>query len=205
MHARKIVILTAALCGLLLTAACTNDKGQVTDTLTTTLVVQDHGTETGNELESKPESEPKEKVENSEEASKETVVRAPSDQPAKIGEALNYHDMIVAVHSVRESEGDDYLQPQEGNVLKVLDISVENMGDEELVVSSALSFSLSDDSGEMYMPFVTSDIKQSLDGKLAPGEMLQGEIPYEVSKEVKGLELTFMIPLKDGEAVWSIE
>ncbi|UNK18163.1 DUF4352 domain-containing protein [Paenibacillus sp. N3/727] len=204
MTTRKIVILTVAFCGLLLTAACTNDKEQFRETLTTT-VVQNQGTEAGSELESKPESEAVEKVEDSEEASKETVAKAPSDQPASIGEALDYHGMIVTVHSVRESNGDDYLKPQEGNVLKVLDISVENTGDEELVVSSALSFSLSDDSGEMYMPVVTSDIKQSLDGKLAPGDKLQGEIPYEVSKEVKGLKLTYMIPLKDGEAVWTIE
>ncbi|MGM1049096.1 MAG: DUF4352 domain-containing protein [Bacillota bacterium] len=198
MTTRKIMILTAAFCGLLLTAACSNDKEQepVTDTINTT-VERDQGTEAG--------SEPEEKTADSEEISNETIAKAPSDQPASIGEALDYHGMIVTVHSVRESNGDDYLKPQEGNILKVLDISVENTGDEELVVSSALSFSLSDDSGEMYMPVVTSDIKQSLDGKLAPGEKLQGEIPYEVSKEVKGLKLTYMIPLKDGEAVWTIE
>lgn len=201
MTTRRIMILTAALCGLLLTAACSNDKEMEPAADNPPAVVeQDKGTEPA-----EPDSEPEEQTEAPEEDSKEVTAKVPSDEPASIGEALDYHGMIVTVNSVRESKGDDYLKPQEGNVLKVLDITVVNQGDEELVVSSALSFSLSDASGQTYMPSVTSDIKQSLDGKLAPGEKLQGEIPYEVSKEAKDLKLTYMIPLKDGEAVWAIE
>ncbi|WP_158702702.1 DUF4352 domain-containing protein [Paenibacillus faecalis] len=203
MSIRKFMILTVALSSLLLIAACTNDKEQeeVTDTLSTT-VEQDQGTAAENEPESKPENEPEKEAE---EPSEKPAAKAASDQPASIGETLDYHGMIVTVHSVRESKGDDYLKPQPGNTIKVLDVSVENTSDEEQVISSALSFKLSDDSQEMYMPVVTSDIKQSLDGNLAPGETLRGELPYEVSQNSKDLKLTFMIPLKDGEAVWSIE
>lgn len=206
MTTRRRIILTAALCGLMLTAACSNDNKQdsFTETLTTTMIQNDNDekqTDVGSES---PNSE-QENVDSIEIEGYSKDVEEPSDQPASIGEFLNYHGVIVRVDSIRVSEGDDYLKPQKGNVLKVLDITVVNTGDKEQVISSALSFSLTDDSGQTFLPVVTSDIKQSLDGMVAPGETLRGEIPYEVSKNAKDLKLTFAIPLMDGEAVWSLD
>lgn len=205
MTIRKLIIITAAICGLVLTAACSNDKEQepAKDAAPATVEQPEVVVESTTLGQDEQNDENQTDAIISEVYSK--TVQTPSDQPAAIGEWLNYHGMIVKVNSVRDSEGDDYLKPQDGNVLKVLDITVLNKGDKELVVSSALSFSLSDDSGEAHMPVVTSDIKQSLDGMVAPNQVLQGEIPYEVSKNAKDLKLTFSIPLMEGEAVWTIE
>lgn len=204
----KMIILTAALCGLLLTTACSKDKEQEPVKDSTPEVVVESTTlgqdEQSNEDQTNAGNQSDETDLIISEVQSKTI-QPPSDQPAAIGEWLNYHGMMVRVDSVRESTGDDYLKPKEGNVLKVLDITVVNTGDEELVVSSALSFSLTDDSGQAFMPSITSDIKQSLDGKVAPDQVLRGEIPYEVSKSAKDLELIFSIPLKEGEAVWSLE
>lgn len=206
MTTRRMIILTAALCGLMLTAACSNDNKQdtFTETLTTTMIQNDNDEKQAEAGSESPNSE-QENVDSIVMEGYSKDVEAPSDQPASIGEFLNYHGVIVRVDSIRESAGDDYLKPQEGNVLKVLDITVVNTGEKEQVISSALSFSLSDDSGQTHMPVITSDIKQSLDGVVAPDETLRGEIPYEVSKSAKDLKLTFSIPLMDGEAVWSLD
>lgn len=204
MTIRRKIIITATICGLILTTACSNDNNQDSykETLTTTMTQNDKGeeqTDTGNE----PNREPENMDSILTEVQSKTI-EEPSDQPASLGEWLNYHGMIIRVDSIRESTGDDYLKPQEGNVLKVLEITVVNTGDKEQVVSSALSFSLSDDRGQTHMPVVTSDIKQSLDGVVAPDQVLRGEIPYEVSKNAKDLKLTFAIPLMEGEAIWSL-
>ncbi|MFC7678650.1 DUF4352 domain-containing protein [Paenibacillus sp. GCM10028914] len=208
MTIRKMIIITAAICGLVLTAACSNDKEQEPAKEAAPATVEQPEVVVESTTLGQDDQNDENKSDETDAIISEvtsTTVQAPSDQPAAIGEWLNYHGMIVKVNSVRDSEGDDYLKPQEGNVLKVLDITVVNTGDKELVVSSALSFSLSDDSGEAHMPVVTSDIKQSLDGMVAPNQVLQGEIPYEVSKNAKDLKLTFSIPLMEGEAVWTIE
>lgn len=203
MTIRRMIIITAAICGLILTAACSNDNqpDSFKETLTTTMTQNNKGEQVEEPNEPNRESENMDSI-LTEVQSK--TIEEPSDQPASLGEWLNYHGMIIRVDSIRESAGDDYLKPQEGNVLKVLDITVVNTGDKEQVVSSALSFSLSDDRGQTHMPVVTSDIKQSLDGVVAPNQVLRGEIPYEVSKNAKDLKLTFAIPLLEGEAIWSL-
>ncbi|WP_054958062.1 DUF4352 domain-containing protein [Paenibacillus dakarensis] len=206
---RKTMIFTTLLCSLLLMSACSKEtsKDPVTDTAAP--VIQNEEKQNEEAPSEEPQSEePQQNITDSsallQEAQSNTV-KAASDQPAPIGEWLNYHGMVVRVDSVRESAGDDYLKPQEGNVMKVLEITVANIGDKEQVVSSALLFKLSDDSGQTHMPVVTSDIKQSLDGVLAPDQVMQGEIPYEVSKNAKDLKLTFSVPLMEGEAVWTLD
>ena len=201
MEKRKWLLYTAVICGLLLTSACSNDKGK--DDAEAPPVVSESG---GNSQETgtKPQDQEEGNAGTEDKQEVPEDVKKASDEPAAIGEALNYHGMIVKVNGIRDSNGDDYLKPKAGNTLKVLDITVENRSDAEQVVSSANSFDLTDESDKSYMEAITSDIKQSLDGTLAPGQKLQGEIAYEVGKDAKGLKLSYGDPLKEGRAYWAL-
>lgn len=206
MNIRKIILLGGLVCSLMLTAGCAADQEKNAGEDPAPATGQTDSTQPAAEPDKPDAGQEKDKAqEASGEPSKETDAAAPSDKPAAVGESINYHGVIVTVHGIRESKGDDYLKPKEGSVLKVLDITVDNQSDKEQVISSALSFSLSEADGKTHMPFITSDIKQPVEGKLAPGEKLRGEIPYEISKDAKDLKLTFVIPLMEGNAVWALE
>ena len=121
-----------------------------------------------------------------------------------VGDTIDYYGIVITLNGLRESEGDDYKKPQDGNMFKVVDLTVKNNGTEQVVISSALSFALTDDQEVQYTPAISSDV-QTLDGTIAPGEELKGEISYEVAKDAKGLQLSFGDPMKMDRAVWNLE
>lgn len=208
MEKRKWMLYTVVICGLLLTSACSNDKGKddaeaPPAALESGVNSQETGTKPQDQADGDDGAGDKQEVPVDQQEVQQDVKKA-SDEPAAIGEALDYHGMIVKVNGIRDSNGDDYLKPEAGNTLKVLDITVENRSDAQQVVSSANSFDLTDENDKSYMEAITADIKQSLDGTLAPGEKLQGEIAYEVGKDVKGLKLSYGDPLKEGRAYWAL-
>ena len=108
----------------------------------------------------------------------------PIGEPAAVGDTVDYHGTVITLNGVRESEGDEYLKPQPGHTFKVVDITVKNNGQEPLVISSALSFPLTDSSDLNYTVPITDDVKM-LDGTVAPGGELTGEIPYEVKQGLR--------------------
>jgi len=52
-------------------------------------------------------------------------------------------------------------------------------------------FKLSDGEGYSYDQAFGADTKGSLDGELAPGRKMRGELAYEIPKDASGLELIF--------------
>lgn len=109
----------------------------------------------------------------------------------KIGDPIKMGDLIFIVNSIRESNGNDFIKPEEGKVYKIADVTLENVGKESTSVSSMLMFSLSDADGYKYNITIGPDAKGSVDGELQPGRKHRGEVAFEVSKEAKGLELIF--------------
>lgn len=108
-----------------------------------------------------------------------------------VGESIKMGGLICTVNSVRDSKGGDFLRPEEGNIYKIIDITLENMGEESVSISSLLMFSLSDAEGYKYNVTIAPDTKGSIEGELQPGRKLRGEIAFEVPEDAVGLELLF--------------
>ncbi|WP_339295062.1 DUF4352 domain-containing protein [Paenibacillus sp. FSL W7-1279] len=195
---KKVMLATAALFSMLLTAACSNDQADP-PAETPPAVVDSGGTDQTGTSEEQPTAEPQ-----GEDQPADNAEVKPIGEPAAVGDTVDYHGTVITLNGVRESEGDEYLKPQPGHTFKVVDITVKNNGQEPLVISSALSFSLTDSSDLNYTVPITDDVKM-LDGTVAPGGELTGEIPYEVKQGVKGLQLSYGDPMKEGRAIWAVE
>ncbi len=195
---KKVMLASAVLFSMLLTAACSNDQADP-PAETPPAVVDSGGTGQKGTSEEQPPAEPQ-----GEDQPDDNAEVKPIGEPATVGDTVDYHGTVITLNGVRESEGDEYLKPQPGHTFKVVDITVKNNGQEPLVISSALSFSLTDSSDLNYTVPITDDVKM-LDGTIAPGGELTGEIPYEVKQGVKGLQLSYGDPMKEGRAIWSVE
>ncbi len=97
------------------------------------------------------------------------------------------------------------MKPAEGNVYKVIDVTVENKGTEDTVVSSVMNTSLADSDGYKYNISIVTFINNQLDGSVPAGRKLRGQVAYEVPKGAKGLEFIFSDPLTNGQAIWSLK
>lgn len=196
---KKVMLASAALFSMLLTAACSNDE-TAPPAETPPAVVDSEGTDQTGTSEEQPPADPTQ----GEDKPADNAEVKPIGEPAAVGDTVDYHGTVITLNGVRESEGDEYLKPQPGHTFKVVDITVKNNGQEPLVISSALSFSLTDSSDLNYTVPITDDVKM-LDGTIAPGGELTGEIPYEVKQGVKGLQLSYGDPMKEGRAIWTVE
>lgn len=110
---------------------------------------------------------------------------------------MTFNDLIITVNSIKDDQGDDFLKPAEGKVYKIVDVTVENKGTEEAVVSSMLNTSLSDNDGYNYNVAFTTSIENQLDGSVPAGRKLRGQVAYEVPTDASGLEFIFSDPSKN--------
>lgn len=193
---KKVMMAAAVLFTMLLTAACSNEKADNPPAQTPPAAVDSEGTDQKGATEEEPPQE-------EEQPAEDTDVK-PIGEPAAVGDTVDYHGTVITLNSVRESEGDEYLKPQQDHIFKVVEITVKNNGQEPVVISSALSFSMTDSSNLNYTVPITDDVNM-LDGTIEPGGELTGEIPYEVKQDVQGLQLSYGDPMKEGRAIWAVE
>ena len=112
----------------------------------------------------------------------------------KPGDVVDIGDFILVVNSVETSSGSDFVKPAEGNEFVIVDLTVENKLDESVVVSSLLQMSLKDATGQKYDVNIlasTAGGASTLDGELAPGEKLRGQVGFEVPSDAEGLVFVF--------------
>lgn len=111
-------------------------------------------------------------------------------QTFKVGDTIKLGDFQYTVHGIRELKGNEFLKPDAGKKWIAVEVTVENKGSEPQVVSSLLGFTLQDSEGYNYnITPVPVDLKGSLDGELAPGRKMRGEVSFEIPKDAKGLQL----------------
>lgn len=124
-------------------------------------------------------------------------------QTFKVGDTIKLGDLHYTVHGVREVKGNDLFKPEEGNKWIAVEVTIENAGSEPEAVSSLLGFSLQDSEGYNYdMTILPVDLKGSLDGEIAPGRKMRGEVAFEIPKDAKGLELVIDAnPFGFGQAI----
>jgi hypothetical protein len=111
-----------------------------------------------------------------------------------VGEAIEVEELTITVNEVLYPAGDGFSQPKAGNKFVVIDLTLENRSTEAEAISTVLQTELKDLTGQRY----TIDILatgasggSTPDGELAPGEVLRGQIGYQVPADASGLVFIF--------------
>lgn len=108
-----------------------------------------------------------------------------------LNETAVFTDLKFTASEIKESDGDDFFTPEEGNVFVGIKFTIENISSETQTVSSLLLFeAYADDIKCDYSFSATCAFDEgTLDGELAPGKKLVGWYAVEVPKGWNTIEL----------------
>ena len=109
----------------------------------------------------------------------------------KIGDVVELDDFRITVNGIRTSNGSQFIKPSEGNEYLYIDATVENISNEEQVVSSVIMFKVVDQDGRAMNQSIVDDANGQLDGTIGSGRKISGEYVVEVPTGATGLELQF--------------
>jgi hypothetical protein len=107
----------------------------------------------------------------------------------KIGDSVKAGNLIFTVNSTRTDAGGEFIKPDEGKIYYIIDVTVENTGDEPESVSSLMMFKLIDSDGYNYSVTFGPETQGQVDGEISAGRKLRGELVYEIPEDTEGLEL----------------
>lgn len=128
-------------------------------------------------------------------SSSETADTMPSPEKTsfEVGETAKMDGIQITLQEISENTGDTFITPEEGNVFLLCHFEIVNNSEEELSVSSMMSFDayVDDYSVSMSLSSLVSIDDPQLDGTAAPGKKVAGVIGYEVPSDWKDLEVSF--------------
>lgn len=116
-----------------------------------------------------------------------------------VGDTAEYRGVKVTLNSVEESNGSQFNKPTDGNVFLLVNFTIENSTDSDLVISSLMCFDAYQD-GYATNLSLTALLEKSgnqLDGTVAPGKKMQGYIGYEVPTTCKEFEVNYKSDMWD--------
>jgi len=124
----------------------------------------------------------------------------------KIGDRVKMGDLEFEARSARWEEGEDMMGPDDGERWLVIDVEIENIGDESTSISSMLMFSMYDDQNYSVDQSWMADTRGSLDGELGAGRTMAGEIAFEVPEDSEAFEFIFEPTVFGfGQAIYEIQ
>lgn len=123
-----------------------------------------------------------------------------------ITETATVNDTDIKINSVEKIEKEcswefegvcqSYNEP-ENDYFLLIDLTIENNGEEDLAISSLLTFDLKNSEGEKgNYAMLTNSINSQLDGSIMPGDLLKGQIAYDV-KESEAFNFYYQDSLLD--------
>ena len=127
-----------------------------------------------------------EKVELNNSTSSEQEVKT---ETFAIGDSVKGGDLVFTVNSTRTDQGSEFIKPAEGKIYYIVDVTVENVGDEAEQLSSLMMFKLFDSEGYNYSVTFGPETKGDVGGELSPGRKIRGELVFEIPEEATSLEL----------------
>ena len=93
---------------------------------------------------------------------------------------------------------ESYTEPN-NDFFIIIDLTIENTGDEDLAISSMMSFALKDNTGEKgKYAFLTKSINSQLDGSVMPNDSLKGQIGFDI-KDSEEYSFYFLDSLLDSQ------
>ena len=111
----------------------------------------------------------------------------------EVGETAEIDDISITMISFTESSGTQFITPDEGKVFVLCEFNIENNSDEEISVSSLLSFEayFDDYETDVNVSAMASSDKNQLDGSVAAGKKMAGVIGFEVPEDWSNLEISY--------------
>lgn len=149
----------------------------------------------------KADSTPAAAATSSQQATVEETPKAP--EVFAIGDTIKFDDLKLTLNGVRTSEGGDFIKPKE-DVFLIVDLTIENTGDKPEAISTIMQMSLYDADSYSYSISIGADTKGSLDGEVAPGRKMRGEVAFDVPAS-DYYEFVFEDPFTTGQAIWKFE
>lgn len=109
-------------------------------------------------------------------------------------EAAEQLGTVTALRQYYESEGENGVQPQEGNVFLLCEFRIENTTEEDISVSTQLCFTGKVDGKEVSPSseaLLARGAHSSLDSTMKAGQTLLGVVGFEVPMDWKVLQVDF--------------
>ena len=127
----------------------------------------------------------------------------------KIGETAVTKKDKATITEMEKSEGGKFNKPADGHEFVLLHMTIENVSDKEIRISSILDFdayvddnAINEDLGAQ----ISKDGAKTMDGTIAAGKKLTGTLAYEVPKGWQKLEIHFKPDqFSDTTIKWLIE
>lgn len=182
--ALKWIIIGVIAIGIIGAAAGGSDDDKVKDVTASQQGSSEPSKESSNEQTSEDSNEP-----SSEQASEKTEF--------SVGETAEYKNVQVTLINYEESTGNDWGNPEDGNVFVFAEMEITNNSDKEITISSMLSFECyvddykTDFSSNALIAISTEDGKQQLDGNIAPGKKLKGVLGIEAPNDWDIIEIYY--------------
>lgn len=121
-----------------------------------------------------------------------------------VGDVVEAEFCVVNFIGVEETSGKSF-NPESGNVYVLCEFEITNTSEEELSVSSMLSFSgyFDDYATDTSLLAMSASEKKQLDGSIACGKKMRGVIGFEVKEDWKELEIRYTPFVFGDEIVFS--
>jgi hypothetical protein len=123
----------------------------------------------------------------------------------KVGEAVNFNNTWqITLNSVQTSPGQGFDQPKAGDQYLLLDVTLQNVSNDEQEVAADFNFTLRDTEGrEIQMAFV-GFVSPPPTGKVEPQQKIRGTLAYEVPQSQHDFVLSFSDIMQSGQLFWDI-
>ena len=125
----------------------------------------------------------------------------------KAGDVVKIGDTWqVTVNSVKTSQGDEISTPAAGDTYVIVNVTVKNISSQQQAISSLLNFTYkAADGTQGKTAILTTGTSPAPDGNVAAGDLVKGDLVYEVPAAQKTGTLSFQADLtSNGETVWDI-
>ena len=112
----------------------------------------------------------------------------------EIGDLIEVEDLVIKVNSIRTAEKEEWETLEEGYIYLLVDISIENTGNQEAYIDTYMNFRLVDKNGRNYKFVWAENAKGRVDGTLGAGRKIAGELSYGITNDIKEFEIEISDP-----------
>ncbi|WP_322816434.1 DUF4352 domain-containing protein [Chloroflexus sp.] len=126
----------------------------------------------------------------------EPLATIPGERPItvfNVGESVQVGDLVITVNEVTSPPGEDFNQPDDGYRFVLVDVTIENRGARSRFLSSMQTW-IKDAQGYRYTGDITATSLATggrIDGELPAGQMVRGQIGFEVPADASELRFVF--------------